>query len=114
MKEIESGSRRGKVPGNTPEENFKGYSMEELRYQRALISLRKEFCRSKTLNSVNNLRNPLSGRKNNASGWIGKAAGVVGVAGKLLSRMNIIDYAMVGMTLFEQGRKVYKLIKGKK
>ncbi len=52
------------------------------------------------MNSVNNLRNPLSpAGKNDASGWIGKAAGVVGVAGKLLSRMNIIDYAMVGMTL---------------
>ena len=50
------------------------------------------------MNSVNNLRNPLSGRKKRCIGLDRKAAGVVGVAGKLLSRMNIIDYAMVGMT----------------
>jgi hypothetical protein len=39
---------------------------------------------------------------------------IIDAFNKLLSRMNIIDYAMVGMTLFGQGRKVYKLIKGKK
>lgn len=114
MKEIASGSPVGNVPGSAPEENFKGFSMDELRYQRALIALRKEFCKSKVLNSVNNLRNPVSNRNNVSSGWIGKASSVVNVAGKLLSRMNILDYAMVGATLFGQGRKVYKLIKGKK
>ena len=73
----------GKCRGIPRKRTSKGYSDGRAPgYQRALISLRKEFCRSKTLNSVNNLRNPLSGRKNDASGWIGKAAGVVGVAGK--------------------------------
>ena len=26
---------------------FKGYTMEELRYQRAMMALRKEFCKTK-------------------------------------------------------------------
>ena len=42
------------APHNTKE--FKGYSIEELRYQRALIALRKDFCRSKMVHNADRVR----------------------------------------------------------
>ena len=41
---------------------FKGYTMEELRYQRAMMALRKEFCKTKVMQSVETLR-PLKGKE---------------------------------------------------
>lgn len=103
---------------NTPatavkDEKFKGYSIEELRYQRALLALRKEFCKSKVLNSIDKIKNPYRSSGESGKGFLGKAGKVAGIAGKILSNLNIIDYAMVGASLFGSGKKIYKLIRRK-
>lgn len=115
MKEIASGAKNGtNVHDDAQKDSFKGYSIEEIRYQRALMALRKEFCKSKVLRSVDNLRNPVSRKGDNSGSFLAGVGRVAGFAGSILTKMNVLDYAMVGMTLLGQGRKVYKLIKGKK
>ncbi|MDE6683272.1 MAG: hypothetical protein K2J87_07590, partial [Muribaculaceae bacterium] len=92
--------------------NFKGYTIEELRYQRALVALQKEFCKSKVLHKVDRVKNrKLIGEGSSGGSKIFK---VGSIASKLLRGLSYIDYAMLGMSLFGSGKKVYKFIKGKK
>jgi len=95
-----------------PENKFKGYTLEELRYQRALVLLQKEFCKSKITRNVNNLQksNPLS-----PSVAASSLPGKVGfVASKLLTGLNYLDYAMIGFSLFGAARKLFSIFRRKK
>ncbi|MDE6538083.1 MAG: hypothetical protein K2M13_08645 [Muribaculaceae bacterium] len=89
---------------------FKGYTIEELRYQRALVALQKEFCKAKVINRIDHLRNRKSGSEDTSS----KIARYGKFAGKLLTGLNYLDYAMIGMSLFGSGKKIYKFLKQKK
>lgn len=90
--------------------NFEGYTLDELRYQRALLALRKEFCKSRVLNQLNNIREGKTstdskGRKTTRMG---------GVLGKVMSSLNYIDYALMGYSLFGTGLKVFKFFRRSK
>ena len=102
------------ISNSTPEkdEKFKGYSIEELRYQRALLALRKEFCKSKVMHSLAQIRIPKK-ETSSSSGFLGTAGKVAGIAGKIFSNLNLLDYAMVGASLFGSGKKIYKLMRRK-
>lgn len=96
-----------------PDVKFTGYTLEEIRYQRALVALQKEFCKTKILRNVRNLQktNPLS-----PSSAAKSMPGKVGfVATKLISGLNYLDYAMLGFSVFSSARKIYSFFhKGKK
>lgn len=93
------------------EKEFKGYTIEELRYQRALVALQKEFCKSRVLHKIDKMRN----RKIlGDGGGSSKLARVGSLAAKIFSGLNYLDYAMIGMSVFGSGRKIYKFIKGKR
>lgn len=95
-----------------PENKFKGYTLEELRYQRALVLLQKEFCKSRITRNVHNLQksNPLS-----PSTAASSLPGKVGfVASKLLTGLNYLDYAMIGFSLFGTARKIFSVFRRKK
>ncbi|MDE6296823.1 MAG: hypothetical protein K2L89_03170 [Muribaculaceae bacterium] len=93
--------------------HFNGYTIEELRYQRALVALQKEFCKSKVLHKVERVKNrKLFGNDGDSGGSKFLKAG--SIASKLLRGMNYLDYAMIGMSLFGSGKKIYKFLKGKK
>lgn len=99
--------------GKKPEDNnkFNGYTLEDLRYQRALIALKKEFSKAKTINSVTKLKkkNPLTDNKTlSLPGKIG------GMATRLLTGLNYVDYAMLGFSLFKSGKKIYSFFRRKK
>ncbi|MDE7413601.1 MAG: hypothetical protein K2N05_07455 [Muribaculaceae bacterium] len=95
-----------------PQKDFKGYTIEELRYQRALVALQKEFCKSKVLHKAERIKNrKLFGNNEGSSSKLSK---VGNIAGKLLTGLNYLDYAMIGMSLFGSGKKIYKFIKRKK
>lgn len=83
---------------NVQEELFKGYSLEELRYQRALTSLRADFCKEKLLAEVGSIvkKSPLSRSKLNGTG----------IAGKLMKSLNFIDYAVIGLTIFKTVKSI--------
>ena len=93
------------------EKRFKGYSIEEIRYQRALVDLQREFCKSKMLHNVNGMKK--RGFWGTVSGGGSKVSRVGGIATKLLTGLSYIDYAMLGMSLFGSGRKIYKFFKKK-
>lgn len=91
-----------------PETRFKGYTLQELRYQRAMVALHKEFCRSKLTNGFNRIRNRsfLNGVRGASSGgsWIGK----------FMSGLNVIDYIVLSISIFSSIRKFLSLFKRKK
>lgn len=94
---------------------FRGYTIEEIRYQRALLALRKEFCKAKVMESVQNLKpGSNSSTRNSSKGGSSKWAVAGKVASKLLSNLNTIDYALMGLSLIGTVRKGYRLIRGKK
>lgn len=95
------------APHHTKE--FKGYSIEELRYQRALVALRKDFCKSRMIHNVDKLRrHGLFGRGSS------KIANVGGVASKIISGLGYVDYLMIGMSLFGTGKKIFRFFHKKK
>lgn len=111
MKQIESKApHTEKADDSKP---FAGYTMEELKYQRALMALRKEFCKTKVMQSVDSLRHGDSSKKDSSKST-SKLALAGRIAGKLLSNMNTLDYVMMGISLFGTAKKGYKLIRGKK
>lgn len=90
---------------------FKGYSMEELRYQRAILLMKKEFCKSKIIHDIDRVRrNGIFGRFKGET----KTHRIGSLTTKLLSGLNYLDYAMVGASLFGTGKKIYNLFKHKK
>lgn len=102
-------------PAATSEEPaapFQGYTMEELKYQRAMMALRKEFCKAKMLQSAHALR-PGSGKRSQGKGK-SKLAFAGQIASKIFSNLNTLDYILMGISLFGTARKGIRLIKGKK
>lgn len=109
MKQLENVS-----PEHVSDENveFKGYTIEQLKYQRALIALRKEFVREQIMQTVQQIRPQ---RKKNDSPAGGSKMAVAKLIGsKLLNNLNTLDYVMVGMSLFGTVKKIYHLFKNKK
>lgn len=92
---------------------FKGYTIEELRYQRAMMALRKEFCKAKVMESVQGLR-PGGSSRIKSDHTSSKMAIVSKIAGTLFSNLNTLDYILMGISLFGTARKGYRLIRGKK
>ena len=95
----------------TPESEFKGYTIEEIRFQRALIAMEADFCKSKALRSWDNIvkANPLSPSSN--SSFKGKAGSL---ALKLLNGLNYMDYFLLGLSVFNGSRKVLSFFKRKR
>lgn len=92
---------------------FKGYSIEDLRYRRALVALQKEFAKSKILTKSRQISRHSPFSKNFASdrGVAGKAGAI---AGKLLTGLNYLDYLMLGFTVFNSSKKIFGFFKKKK
>lgn len=111
MKELEQAKVKAECI-TSPEYSFKGYTLEELRYQRALITLRKEFCKSKLISNVDKLRktNPLS--PSAAAGSLPAKSRFI--VTKLLTGLNYLDYAVLGYSLFNSVRKVTSIFRRKK
>lgn len=103
-------SNKNNVPApGSEEKKFTGYTLADLRYQRALIALKKEFSKSKTLSSASKVkkRNPFTGDGKSFSlpGRVG------GIASRLIGGLNYVDYAMLGFSLFNSGRKIFSFFR---
>lgn len=95
-----------------PAKPFKGFTMEELKYQRALMALRKEFAKEQIQNSVQALRP--NRQKDGQSKFANRFGLAATVAKKLLGNLNSLDYLMVGMSAFGVAKKAYNLFRKKK
>lgn len=115
-KNIPAISETPKVPSDLetiqPAE-VKGLTIREIRYQRALVALQKEFCKEKMHTGVLKLKSasPFSKDYNGKSKPLGK---ISGIAGKIIGGMNYLDYALIGYTAFSNVRKVLGFFKKKK
>lgn len=111
MNEIKKTESKAKSIIN-PENKFSGYTLEEIKYQRALTAMQLDFCKTKILKSFSNLQkvNPLS-PTSAASNLPGKASSVIL---KLLNGLNYLDYAVLGFTIFGSLRKFISFFKKKK
>lgn len=90
----------------------KGLTIREIRYQRALVALQKDFCREKMNVGLLRIKNssPFSKNYQGKSKTFGRAAGI---AGKLIGGMNYLDYAVLGFTVFSNVRKMLRVFKKK-
>lgn len=90
---------------------FKGYTMDELRYQRALIALKREFSKETVLENVEKLQrnSPFSN-----SGQKSIARNVGGVAGKMIGGLNYVDYLLIGFSAYNSISKIFKFFRRKK
>lgn len=108
IKQIKEKEKSAKeIVGNS---DFKGYTIEEIRFQRALVAMEAEFCKNKCERSWNNIKkaNPLAPSK---SSFTGKAGSI---ALKLINGLNYMDYIMLGISLFGGAKKVFSLFHRKK
>lgn len=110
MKEI---NKKNKVAQDIvkPEKEFKGYTIEEIRFQRALVAMEAEFCKTKMSKSWDNIQNlnPLMpGNKTSITGRAGQ------LALKMINGLNYLDYALLGISLFKGTKKVFSLFRGRK
>ena len=100
------------VVEDTPK--FKGYSLEEIRYQRALVMLKREFAKQKVNAKM------ASVRKNNiltGAPTASKASGLMctgSIAAKIVTGLSYMDYIMIGFSAFGTVRKEVSFFRKKK
>lgn len=98
-----------KVPESS-ETVFKGYSMDELKYQRALLLIKREFLREKVLKNTKKIKDniPLLNGQS-AFGSITPK----GVVGKLIRGLDFADYLMLGFQALRISKKVGSIFRKK-
>ena len=95
----------------TAEKEFKGYTIEEIRFQRALVAMEADFCKAKIFKSWDNIvaANPLM--PGNKSSLPSKAGGL---ALRMLSGLNYLDYILLGLSVFKGSKKIFSFFRGLK
>lgn len=98
---------------NSEEPKFRGYTLDDLRYRRALVSIQKEYAKAKTFTSLHKVAkySPFSRDYDSKGARFGR---IGALTGKLLNGLNYIDYVMLGYTVFNSGRKIFSFFRKKK
>lgn len=93
-------------------EQFKGYTLDELRYNRAMIALKSEFCKEKILAELNSATNKsIIGKFRNGEGLGFFKSGVMT---KIAKSLNYVDYLIVGATAFKAVKSISSIFKRNK
>lgn len=90
---------------------FKGYTLEELKYQRALLLLKREFLKEKALKESKAIKNriPMLNGKSPLNSLTPQ-----GIVGRVARGLNYADYLMLGFSVFNAGKRIFSLFKKKK
>ena len=90
---------------------FNGFTLDEIRHNRALIAVRKEFAKAKVMQQVDALkdRNPFA-----PDGSLKAGARLGTIPMKIMRGLNYTDYIMMGISVIGTMRKVFSLFKKKK
>lgn len=94
-----------------PEKEFKGYTIEEIRFQRALVAMEADFCKTKIQRSISNIQESNPFIPGNKSSLPGKAGAI---ALKMINGLNYLDYILLGVSLFKGSKKVFSMLRGRK
>lgn len=92
--------------------SFEGYTIEEIRFQRAMVAMEAEFCKTRFLKNWSNIQkaNPLS-----PSSSVPLLPGKAGsVALKLINGLNYMDYILLGLSVFKGSRKIFSFFRRNK
>ena len=95
------------------EPRAKGLTIDEIRYRRALVALKKEFSKSKMLLHKEKIANssPFSkGYKSSAGSKLGRMGAIFG---NLTGKLNYLDYIMMGVSAFQTGKKMIVFLRKK-
>lgn len=95
----------------SPDKEFKGYTIEEIKFQRALVAMEADFCKAKIAKSFSNLQRVNPFNQTPGSSLPGKAGHM---ALKLINGLNYMDYIMIGWSVFNGAKKVVSFFKGRK
>lgn len=100
MKEIKE--KEGIARNIMTTSEFKGYTIEEIRFQRAMVAMQADFCKNKFFKGWTNVQrmNPLS--PSSDSSLPAKAGSI---ALKMVRGLNYIDYILLGFSVFNGLRK---------
>ena len=92
-------------------DEFKGYTLAELRYQRALVLLKREFLKEKAMEETKAVKKriPMLNGKSPLD-----SMNPTGIVGKVVRGLNYADYLMLGFSIFNAGKKVFSLFRKKK
>lgn len=90
---------------------FNGFTLDEIRHQRALIAVRKEFAKARLLEQLDLLkeRNPFG-----PEGSMKAAERLGSIPMKIMRGLNYTDYILMGVSAFGAARKVFSFFKKKK
>lgn len=103
----ENSKTKSSATSNIPEEKeFKGYTLDELKYQRALLLLKKEFLKEKAIKEANLVKEriPVLNGSSALSHFSSK-----NILGRVIKGLNYADYIMLGFSVFNAGKKVISL-----
>ena len=92
----------------TPEKEFKGYTIEEIRFQRALVAMEADFCKTKIFKCLDNIQNANPFNLGNKSSLPSKAGSI---ALKMFNGLNYLDYILLGMSVFKGSRKLFSFFR---
>lgn len=103
MKETEKKNVANEIMSD--KNSFAGYTIEEIKFQRALVAMQAEFCKTKFLKSWDNIQraNPLSQAYSKSS--LPAKAG--SIAMKMVNGLNYMDYVLLGISAFSGARKIF-------
>ena len=93
------------------DKDFKGYTIEEIRFQRKIVSKEIEFCKIKFFNSLENIQNSNPFMPGNSSSITSRAGNM---ALKMFKGLNYLDYVLIGFSVFKGTRKIFSFFKGLK
>lgn len=90
---------------------FNGFTLDEIRHQRALIAVKKEFAKAKILEDLDKLkdRNPFA-----PDGTLKAAARLGNIPMKIMRGLSYTDYIMMGISAIGTVRKALSFFKKKK
>lgn len=82
---------------------FKGYTIDQILYQRALVSIKKDFYKERMINNFQEISNVTFLRKSNSKNRknISRKLGSKSILSKILKSLDIIDYAMIGASAYQ-------------
>ncbi len=109
MKQI--GQDNNDMAHEKPVAIFEGFTLDEIRHQRALVAVRKEFAKARFFENVDGVKvyNPF------APGGKLKAASRLGsIPMKLIKGLNYTDYILLGISAFGTLKKAFSFFRKKK
>ena len=92
-------------------EEFKGYSMEELRYHRALLLVKKEYVKEQAFKVTKKIKNdlPIIGTGDSLQGHLGSG----NLLGKVMKGLSFADYVILGLQTMRIVKKIGSKFKKK-